>query len=45
MVYIGLFVGGTIFLEAGDYTSAAGQCWDVRQLAEGDGREITLVIL
>ena len=39
-----LYLGGTIFLEAGDYT-CSGQCWDVRQLAEGEGREITLVIL
>merc|ERR550517_543602 len=34
--------GGTIFIESGDYT-CSGQCWDVRQLAEGEGREVTLI--
>jgi len=33
--------GGTIFLEAGDY--ASDSFWDVRQLAEGEGRDVSLI--
>lgn len=37
-----MLTGGTIFLEAGDY--ASDSFWDVRQLAEGEGRDVSLVI-